>query len=83
MEVVQGKPEWAAQMSLWALFSPLFVMQGCALTSALMRLLEHLLVAYGSPAGARLAAISEDHDPCVFLTRGLRSEAGGGGLGRV
>jgi len=48
---VQGEPRWAAEMSLWPLFSPLLLVQVLSLASALLQLTEHLLLRYSADLG--------------------------------
>lgn len=68
----QGEPRWAAEMSLWALFSPLLLVQVLSLCSALLQLTEHLLLRYSADLGPPFSATVQEHDPFVFATKGMR-----------
>eukprot|EP00897_Mesotaenium_endlicherianum_P002069 jgi/Mesen1/1890/ME000143S00939 len=69
---LEGQPGWAKKMPMGVLFCPLLVVQVAALMSAAVQLAECALLAYSADMGARLAAATKEHDPCSFLTRGMR-----------
>lgn len=69
---LEGEPQWAADMSMWALFSPLLLVQCLSLLSALLHVLEFLLLRYSPALGARIGPALHEHDPFSFAIRGMR-----------
>ncbi|GJP84291.1 hypothetical protein CLOP_g14354 [Closterium sp. NIES-67] len=69
---LEGQPIWAAHMSYWMLFSPLLAVQLAALMSALTQLAEGFLLLYAPDFGRRFSAVVREHDPFMFVTRGMR-----------
>ncbi|CAI5533325.1 unnamed protein product [Closterium sp. Naga37s-1] len=69
---LEGQPNWAAHMSYWMLFSPLIAVQLAALMSALTQLAEGVMLLYAPESGRRFSAVVREHDPFMFVTRGMR-----------
>ncbi|CAI5501482.1 unnamed protein product [Closterium sp. NIES-64] len=59
-------------MSYWMLFSPLLAVQLAALMSALTQLAEGVMLLYAPESGRRFSAVVREHDPFMFVTRGMR-----------